>query len=125
MVALHFVNDQLGFAAATGALLLRTVDGGTNWAQVTTPINYNLRGIHFADPLNGIALGLGGEIISTTDGGDNWTLEPSPTTNSLLSLFVQGSILLAPGNNGTLLRSTNGGANWTLLSLGPQDLYSV
>ncbi|MBK8498550.1 MAG: T9SS type A sorting domain-containing protein [Flavobacteriales bacterium] len=116
---------QLGFAAATGAILLRTTDAGANWTPLTTPITYNMRGIHFFDAQNGIAVGLGGEIIRTTDGGDNWTLEPSPTTNSLLSLFVQGNVLIAMGNGGTVIRSTNGGVNWTAQTLDLQDLYSA
>lgn len=125
-VALHFVNDQLGFAAATGALLLRTADAGTTWTPIDAPISFSMRAIHFFDAQNGIAVGLGGEIIRTTDAGLTWTAQASPTTNSLLGLFVRGDLLIAVGNNGTVIRSTDGGTTWSAQTLEPnQDLYSV
>ena len=126
IVALHFVNEQLGFAAATGALLLRTNDGGTTWTPITAPINFNLRRFHFFDAQNGIAVGLGGQILRTTDAGQTWTDQASPTTNSLLHLFVRGDLLIAVGNSGTVLRSTNGGDTWSVQTLEQnQDLYSA
>ena len=94
-MALHFANDQLGFAAATGSLLLRTADGGTTWTPVPAPISASMRAIHFFDAQNGIAVGLGGEIIRTSDPGLTWTAQPSPTTNSLLGLFARDNLLIA------------------------------
>lgn len=126
IVALHFVNEQLGFAAATGALLLRTNDGGTTWTPITAPINFNLRRFHFFDAQNGIAVGLGGQILRTTDAGLTWTDQNSPTTNSLLHLFVRGDLLIAVGNGGIVIRSTDGGDSWSAQTLEPnQDLYAA
>ncbi|MEZ4757802.1 MAG: YCF48-related protein [Flavobacteriales bacterium] len=124
LVGLYFVNDTLGFAAATGAVLLRTSNGGDTWTPITAPITYNMRGFHFFDAFTGLAVGIGGEIIRTTDAGLTWTPQASPTTNSLLSLFARGDLLIAVGNGGVVMRSTNGGDTWSAQIIEQnQDLY--
>jgi photosystem II stability/assembly factor-like uncharacterized protein len=127
-VALHFANDQLGFAAATGLL---APAHGRRWHHVDTrrraPISASMRTMHFFDAQNGIAVGLERTRSSAPPTAASPGREQSsPTTNSLLSLFVRGDLLIAVGNSGTVIRSTDGGDTWSAQILEPfQDLYSA
>lgn len=83
-----FVNGALGFAVGSfGSYVLRTQDGGRNWAPLNLPPgSYNC--IHFTDERNGWLVGDGGVILRTGDGGDHWVDDGNPAIPPLALLSV-------------------------------------
>jgi photosystem II stability/assembly factor-like uncharacterized protein len=107
-----FVDELLGFASA-GADLYRTMDGGVIWESLLTPELVNVQDMHFFDAQHGIGVGSLGIIIKTDNGGDTWMMQDSPTTYTMVDLYVQDDVLFACGASGRTIRSTNGGDTWT------------
>ena len=71
--SMDFPNDNTGFIAGeedAGSYLYKTIDGGTNWTKISTPVVFY--DISFVDSQNGIAVGVG-KLYKTTDGAQTWT----------------------------------------------------
>ncbi len=82
-----FLDEQRGFAVG-GTSVLKTVDGGTNWVDVSPDDERvkDLRAAYFFDESRGWIIGLGYDetdgtnvlqksvLLETIDGGSSWTL---------------------------------------------------
>ncbi len=82
-----FLDEQCGFAVG-GASVVKTVDGGANWIDVSPGDERvkDLRNAYFFDENTGWVIGLGHEVtegsstfqksvlLETTDGGSSWTV---------------------------------------------------
>src|SRR5262249_35354739 len=109
--------------------ILRTTDGGDNWAQISPTIlnNQNISGVT-ARGATLLASATGGGLFRSVDGGINWApvsggsgsglptggifdLVGDPDPNNLNRFYV------AVRSTG-IFRSDNGGANWTNISSG-------
>ncbi len=133
---LHFVNDQLGFAATGGyrrtinngvllpdsGAIYRTTDGGLSWLQVHADATAGFSAVAFNSPSNGVATRNDGVILHTTDGGDTW----APAVNNHAGSYVLTGATFRPdgsgfvtgyrtdGTAGYILFSDDGGATWDL-----------
>ncbi len=131
---LHFVNDQLVFAATGGysrlfnnGLLLpdsgaiyRSTNGGMDWEQVHASAVTGFSDVEFLTADIGVATRSDGAILRTTDGGDSWT----EATVVLAGSFVLTSVVFrddgmgfasayrADGTEGIILSSNDEGASW-------------
>jgi hypothetical protein len=67
----HFPADVLtGYAVGFIGKILKTTNGGTNWASQISGTSNDLLSVHFpADAQTGYAVGWTGTILKTTDGG--------------------------------------------------------
>lgn len=82
--------------------IFRSNDGGEKWVIRTT-----------TKPLSALtgdaklltAVGESGEIWASTDSGLSWSQQESNTTTTLQSVWQNGAVRFAVGDNGTLLRS--------------------
>jgi photosystem II stability/assembly factor-like uncharacterized protein len=107
---IFFLNNNTGWAS--GASLLKTTNGGTNWENLGTPYeNSSLNDIHFFDANTGFLCGYG--FYKTTNGGNNWI-------NTGLPLAVYRQVSFANASTGWVVRlagmvskTTDGGNNWT------------
>ncbi|MCP4710163.1 MAG: oxidoreductase [Planctomycetes bacterium] len=74
---LHAVSDNVAWASGAGGTVLRTVDGGRLWQNVSIPNaeNFDFRDVHALDDTTAwvLAIGRPAKIYQTTDGGQNWT----------------------------------------------------
>ncbi|HEX8386054.1 MAG TPA: T9SS type A sorting domain-containing protein [Rubricoccaceae bacterium] len=68
--------EQLDEGADVDSIVLKTVDGGQTWTQITIPGGGSLQGIGFVTPEVGWASGRGRTSV-TTDGGLTWSHVPS------------------------------------------------
>lgn len=71
--AIHFADENVGFAGGAGGVVIKTLDGGDNWAAVTVPVAAVINTIWVHSQyrvLVGTATGL---IYQTWDGGVTWT----------------------------------------------------
>lgn len=79
--AVHFVSEDLGWAAGYAGVVLRTEDGGASWLpQVSETTSQRLLAIRFVDASNGW-LAAGRHVAYTTDGGADWipvTIDGNP-----------------------------------------------
>jgi|GEM_PF-1680189 len=116
--AVHFVNENVGFAA--GFLeTRRTTDGGATWSSFNTGQPVEFFGIDFIDENTGWLTGSQGRIVKTTDGGESWTLQASGITVDINAIeFFDANTGWAVGTNGRIIRTTNGGSTWSTQSSG-------
>lgn len=127
---IHFLNSNIGWAVGRDGTILKTNDGGNNWAYQNSGINAQLMSVHFSDINYGWAVGGGGIILSTGDGGVNWVQQSSGSTEFLSSVFfIDSNIGWTVGGLwgiSTILKTTNGGSNWIPQTSGTNEwLQSV
>ncbi|MFZ1978969.1 MAG: YCF48-related protein [Bacteroidota bacterium] len=113
LLSVSCTDANTGTAVGYCGSIVRTTDGGANWAIQTSGTRNNLQSVLFTDANTGTAVGDSGTILRTTNGGATWTSQSSGTTNSLLGVhFTDANTGTAVGTN-VILRTTNGGTNWT------------
>ncbi len=112
-MSVQFLNANIGWAGG-GFVLLKSVDGGTNWNQQTTPPNYNIQSMHFISEQKGWLVGGLNQIVFTTDGGTNWNSHILNLPFVFYSVFfINENVGWIAGDGGKILKTTNGGTNWT------------
>ena len=132
--AVHFVNEQTGFAAGgerfTKDLILRTPDGGQNWVQMDSVFGKIILDLDFLDENRGFASGLDGKIIKTTDGGSSWNIHQMLLWLPMHAVaIVNDSIVVAVGGDGysegQIVRSSDFGESWELIDSLEYELREV
>lgn len=108
--SVDFEDNSTGWAIGWYHTIIKTTNGGTNWAQQTSGTTNYLESVEFTDNSNGWVVGSGGIILRTTNGGTNWTPQTSGTSNHLSSVhFADNSTGWVVGSGGTILKTTTGG----------------
>ena len=122
---IDFVSNNIGYIGGNDSTLLKTIDGGQTWTQVThsgiaTFGPYHFVDIDFVDELNGWAtIGPWSYMHYTTDGGVTWT---SANTNDVGAFCYQKTVYALDQNHvfaggagcfqSAMIVELNGGA-WT------------
>lgn len=90
IMAIHRLNENIGYVLVNSGLLYQTDDGGKTWSSNKIPLNGRkpvsqiphtpIEAVRFIDRLNGIIVlyaehPRGFNILSTRDGGENWQEE--------------------------------------------------
>ncbi|MFN0084487.1 MAG: YCF48-related protein [Blastocatellia bacterium] len=96
ILSLHFIDARTGWAVGRNATLMKTTDGGNEWAKIdsmekliglpveSTSYTYGFRDLHFVDSQHGWLVGnfygrarsnIGG-VFMTEDGGATWKRVP-------------------------------------------------
>lgn len=131
-VAIDPGNPQVVWAGTGGGAVMKTLDGGTTWTNVTPPgAAGSCWGIAM-NPTNTLQIMVvygggfgGGSVYFTSDGGQTWgNVSAGMPGNPMLAVcydrgrwFVGGGILFG-GQYLGLYRSTNNGAAWTRIDNG-------
>ncbi len=110
----HFLNSDTGFIIGSYNLILKTIDGGDNWYEVSSGISgpFELLDIDF--PTNQTGYITAGEnevtIIKTTDCGETWEpIEfPCTATPGTVDFFNENEGLFM-GNGGIIFKTYTGG----------------
>jgi photosystem II stability/assembly factor-like uncharacterized protein len=125
------VNRGIAWVAGggSGSLILRTLNTGVMWDDVTGGLNEGM--LNCVDAYDGLHAWVGsdsGKIVGTTDGGMNWMAHTYPGRQSSalcgirfldhLNGFVLGN---PPANQAqfVLLKTTDGGTTWSHLASEP------
>jgi len=122
-----------GWAAGASGIL-RTVDGGAHWTQVSPPPS-PANGIEFVSPRAGFGLGTVSDpsaLLATDDGGRTWR-ELSSTGSELLQVaFTDAShgwalVATAPPGGGpeAIMTTADGGRHWHAAAALPASVASV
>ncbi|NQV14285.1 hypothetical protein HQ531_02420 [bacterium] len=137
-----FVNNLIGFIVggegptASSGFIIRTSDGGENWARVGTEIYPRLSALSFINERQGWICGDGGTLLSTLDSGKTWIhgdilVSPNPTFTSIQ--FVDNNFGWVGSRDDWLgfYRTEDGGTTWiqqsyeTLLGRGVQSFFFI
>lgn len=114
VVAMHFVNDDLGWAGTESGKIARTTDGGHTWTEQTSGTTNAIVAMHFVNDTLGFAAATGAVLLRTTDGGATWTSLTTPITGNMRGIhFFDPLNGLAVGLGGQIIRTTDGGDTWT------------
>ena len=125
--AVHFHDQNTGWAVGAGGVILHTLDGGVNWEVQDSGVTDNLYAVHFHDADTGWAAGAGGVILHTSDGSQNWSSQDSGVQTSLYSIYFHDANQgWSVGKDGVILHTADGGRSWTLQNSGvSKTLYSI
>jgi photosystem II stability/assembly factor-like uncharacterized protein len=123
----HVLNDQTGWAAGHGGIILKTTDGGATWKIQNSGTLNTLYSTYFADEHTGWAVGQYGTILKTMNGGIEWHNQESGTSNNLQSVyFVNEQTGWTVGRMGTIIKTEDSGLTWETQPTGINSwLYSV
>lgn len=131
-----FIQDNLGYAAGTGGLLLWTKDGGETWRESRSASDTILE-ISFSDDKNGLrSTGSGVEI--THDGGATWASISAYKSNKELQDFKTVASLVAlddkhvavlfrkgPEDSEAIVATTDSGQSWSTTSVPNSRIWSL
>ena len=135
----------LGTAQAHGTLLVRTLDRGVTWSELSAPDVPLARagsgsspavwGVRFASAGHGFIFGSG--LWESTDGGRQWSAAAAPKGRILSLAAIRGQVLALvqskpQSNSATLLRRPLAGGAWSAIATiksvdlsDPTDLIST
>ena len=119
--------NAIGYIVGNNGYVLKSVDNGTSWNQISTGLSGNFNTITILDD-NNIILSTSNSIVKTTNGGRTWESLSVPNANLVKTFFTSSLIGHATCNNGTILKTTDGGVNWyTTLSLvtNPSNYFAI
>lgn len=119
LTAIHFVDEQHGWAVGHDALILATSDSGQTWTRQyeNREAEVPLLDVWFANPQHGLAVGAYGMLLETLDGGQHWEdvidrLDNEDGYHLNAISEISGSGLFVVGEMGSMFRSHDMGQTW-------------
>ena len=100
--------------------VLRSIDKGNSWQQITVPTRATLTAVTFHPDGPGFAVGHDATILRTLDGGRSWQRvyhEPEQERPLLDTYILSPQHVVAVGAYGFFLESRDGGSSWDLHDL--------
>lgn len=127
LTRINFTTKDVGWAVGTEGVLVRTLDGGSVWRQVSVPTTAALRDISCSptDPDLCVLVGAGSVALRTRNATatyPGWTnisahLGDSAQDRSLYSVGVVSEDRMFIGASNMVLMSLDGAENWTTLPM--------
>lgn len=122
LTAVHFPDEQHGWAVGHDAAIVATADGGKTWTlqNFQPDLEKPLLDVLFLDASRGFAVGAYGLLLQTADAGKTWTEVDAPSIReeevhfNALTRLGNGSLFIA-GESGMLAVSADEGKTWTKL----------
>jgi|GEM_PF-1814408 len=116
---LYFLDENFGFATASGSDIYHTKDGGNSWDTIHFQCDMWMSGIHFFNKDTGFVSGLDMgsncmSIMKTIDGGKSWV---NVADSGAARLYFKNpgmayAIYPDTSGQGILMKSTDSGNNW-------------
>lgn len=102
-------------AVGSPGTIIRTTNGGTNWAPVTSGTTAELVSIYFANSVTGWIRG-NGVLLKTVNGGNVWNIVNNHSGYGKL-FFINNQTGWCTSYGGYIRKTTNGGTNWNDVDL--------
>ena len=118
LFSVRFRDEQNGLISGLGGVILRSTDGGRNWAYRKIDRKQGLFSVASLEGGNSVAIGEKGLIRVSSDGGDTWK---EPRQGAFPDIFTfmrdvgfdsEGRLGFIVGQAGRILRSTDAGFQW-------------
>lgn len=123
LTAPYFVNEDLGWIVGDGGIILKTVDGGSNWEIQISPVSEFFTSCFFPNEDLGFITGFGGTILKTTNGGLTWVSKPSASHNWIMLTQFTNSAQGFALTTDSILKTTDGGETWQRINTGNSQLH--
>ena len=133
LLAVDFINDNLGIAVGKGGTIIRTTNGGSSWNAVDPITNNTLTDVKFTDNQTVFAVGNDDngqcQVYRSLDAGLNWATTDMPSDGWVEALAVASEDVIYAGGISTILSfapaaylcaTTNSGQSWSRLQAGIQ-----
>ena len=113
---IHFFDLATGFIAGENGTVLRSTDGGINWALTTFLPDQNWMSVNFVSRQTGFIASAAGKLAKTTDGGLNWNVIFDDASKSFSRIkFINATTGFSIGQQGLILKTTDGGNSWNTI----------
>ncbi len=114
---LTFINETTGFAISNFGTIIKTTDGGHNWEQLLSPVNFFLNKIQFTDSQTGYIIGgdsTGGYLLKTINAGQTWELINlrTPDKGRPTGMFFLNNTTGFISGEKLFRKTINGGQTW-------------
>jgi len=103
---------KIMYAVGDGGVVVKSLDAGETWYQLSSPTSQNLRGVYFQNGVSGWITGYAGTIYYTSNGGTSWTNQSTGVYDLYKIIFVDDTTGWVVGQNGTILHTTDRGDTW-------------
>ena len=109
--SISFINSSIGFVGTANKGILRTVDGGETWSNISGLSNTSINSIIFLTDSIGYALS-NDICLKTVDAGISWDTVFQGSSMSLRSIdFIDANTGIIGGNG--ILKTVDGGLSWS------------
>ncbi len=117
-----FADPLTGYFGYGAGFVIKTVDGGASWTQISSGTGESLNDMDIFGDGNLIAVGENGTILTST-GTMPWTLHQPFSTSHVQAVQVIGpQEVVAVDENAHVYSSADGGATWTAAVATPVGL---
>ena len=111
--AVYFSDESTGMYSTNAGRIVKTTNGGDNWAEIYYQLNTAVWDLSFTDSQTGYGCTSIGKVIKTTNGGTNWTVQDTPLTENLYAIHFPSMLTgYVASWSGKILKTTNGGVTF-------------
>ncbi len=117
--AIHFIDSNIGYVVGTGSTMLKTIDGGINWINVSPVGTARINDVFFISEDIGL-YATDYAILYTSNGCQSWdtSIVAGSVSFPVYLKFINDSIGFFNNTNKNYFYTTsNGGVNWTAVNL--------
>jgi len=127
LYSIRFAPDgKTGWIVGEDGLILKTTDGGDNWAVQDSGNPNSLFKVFVIDDQDAVAVGDNGAIVRTTDGGAHWTTVKAPKDVTLFDItFLDKQNGWSVGEFSSIFKTADGGQTWTLVYGGNTTDFTI
>src|SRR4030095_943459 len=111
-MAIYILHPDTVYISGNEGIILKTVNGGSNWVTIYSEATLQLWGLHFVNSFTGYTVGSAGRVMKTTNAGANWVNQTAPTGTSLASVYFINENTGFISGYAIALKTTNAGTNW-------------
>jgi len=122
LLAVDFVDANLGLAVGAGGAIIRTTNGGATWDAIAPVTNYTVTDVKFLTSQTAFAVGYEPllalpVVLRSTDGGLNWSVTQLSGNGTVEALAVGSADVIYLGGEALdgdayFSRTTDGGDSW-------------
>ncbi|MEZ5461743.1 YCF48-related protein [Dokdonella sp.] len=121
-----FSDAQTGYFGFGDGFVIRTLDGGASWSQVSSGLGTSVNAIERFANGDMIAVGDSGLVMHRAADSAQWLVEAALGSDNLEAVQIVGpQQIVAVNETGTLFTSDDAGASWTAASAAPAGLTAA
>ena len=118
----HFANEQIGYFGYGNGFVIKSIDGGTSWFQISSGTGESLNDIDRFPNGNMIAVGDNGTLL-TSNGISQWIQAERFTSQDINAVHVINTTdVVVVDQTGQVYSSNDAGLTWSILGSAPANL---